>query len=140
VSETGISSDFSEYPTSFTNPSPRPVKLEWFNGNTIGQNLAHSEMMQSVEYMIKEAWPHYLRPEYCSMMCFDLTPKTSGLHTFSVISTGKAAYYIDGKEIFVRQQETYLRLESFYFFKSKLERRFTIPMCAGQRYSVALEA
>jgi beta-glucosidase len=42
--------------------------------------------------------------------------------------------------VFTREQETELKLESFYLFKSKLERRFEFNMSAGQRYSVALEA
>jgi beta-glucosidase len=90
--------------------------------------------------MIKETWPSFLDPNYCTRMACDITPTTSGSHTFSVISTGKAICRINGEVAFVREQETDLKYESFYFFKSKLERRFTYDMLAGQRYSVVLES
>lgn len=97
-------------------------------------------MIAKAEYMIKEAWPKYLNSEYCTRMVFDITPKTSGFHILSIITTGRAICYIDGEKVFVREQETDLKPESFYFFKSKLERRFTHRMVAGQRYTLTLES
>ena len=140
VSETGKYTLVDDAANHTTPSITRPVKLEWFNGEVIGPKLVNSEMIPTAEYMIKEAWPQYLSSEYCTRMTFDITPKTSGPHSFSVISTGPAICYINGKQVFHRKQETDLKLESFYFFNSKLERRFTYEMSAGQRYSVVLEA
>lgn len=120
--------------------SPTPVKLEWFNGPKIGANLAHEEMIPNAEYMIKETWPQYLDANYCTRMTFDITPRTTGSHTLSVITTGTATCFIDGKKVFTREQETDLKFESFYFFKAKLERRFSFLMNAGQRYNLVLES
>ncbi|KAH8804450.1 glycoside hydrolase superfamily [Xylogone sp. PMI_703] len=121
-------------------PSGGNVKLQWFNGSSVGGNLAFEEDIQQAEYMIKEAWPHYLDTDYCTRMEFDVTPRTTGKHTFSIISTGKAICYINGEVAFIREQETDLQYESFYFFKSKLERRFSYSMVAGRRYSLVLES
>jgi beta-glucosidase len=122
-------------------PSERPVKLEWFNGPVIGDNLAESEMRPNAEYMIKEQWPSYLdKVSYCTRMKFDLVAPSTGHHIFSVISTGPAKCYIDGDLVYDRPQENDLKLESFYFFKSKLERRFNFHMKKGQRYSLKLES
>lgn len=90
ASEAKGSLHYDVSPTKIRSSIARPIKLEWFNGSTIGKDLAHTEMTENAEYMIKEARPHYLSPEYCSRMCFDLTPKTSCPHCFSVISTGRA--------------------------------------------------
>lgn len=119
---------------------PRPVRLEWFNGSRIGQNLVYEEMMPNAEYMIKEVWPQYLAEDYCTKLTFDITPQTTGKHTLSVISTGPAAVYVNGERVYYREQEPTLVPESFYFFKSKIERRFTHRMVAGQRYTLSLES
>lgn len=118
----------------------RPVKLEWFNGHVIGENLVFEEHIANAEYMIKEVWPAYLSPEYCTRMTFDIAPKSTGPHTVSVISTGPAKCYINGNHVYDRPQEKDLKGESFYFFKSKLERRFTHQMTAGTTYTMTLEA
>ncbi|KAF9873873.1 hypothetical protein CkaCkLH20_08607 [Colletotrichum karsti] len=119
---------------------PDPVQIEWFNGNIIGQNLAWKERKALPEYMIKEKWPESLSKEYCTRITFDVCPKTSGDHILSVISTGPSICYINGAEVYQRPQETDLTQESFYFFKSKLERRFTHPMKAGEHYELVLES
>lgn len=120
--------------------SPAPVKLEWFNGNVIGRHCVHEEMKPQAEYMIKEKWPSYLSKDYCTRMTFDLVAPSTGYHTFSVISTGCAKCYIDGKVVFYRPQETDLKPESFYFFKSKLERRFKFQMIEGHRYTISMDS
>jgi beta-glucosidase len=128
------------FETGSSHHSPAPVKLEWFNGNVIGQHCVYEEMKPQAEYMIKEKWPSYLSKDYCTRMTFDLVAPSTGHHTFSVISTGHAKCYIDGKMVFNRPQETDLKLESFYFFKSKLERRFKFDMTKGRRYSISMES
>lgn len=117
-----------------------PVLLEWFNGTAIGENPVHREFRPLPEYMIKEKWPEYLDQTYCTRMSFDLRPVSTGMHVFSVISTGPAICYINGTKIFERQQDMNLSPESFYFFKSKLERRFDFNMKAGELYSIVLES
>lgn len=117
-----------------------PVLLEWFNGNVVGQNRAHAQVIANAEYMIKEAWPSYLDTDYCTRLTFGLTPKTTGDHVFSVITTGTAGVFIDGVEVYHRPQEPVLQPESFYFFKAKIERRFTIPMVQGQTYQIQLHS
>jgi beta-glucosidase len=97
-------------------------------------------MIPTAEYMIKEARPSCLNEDYCTRLTFDITPQTSGNHVLSVISTGPAICYINGRKVFERGQETDLKVESFYFFKSKLERRFRHRMVAGQLYTLTLEA
>ncbi|KAL4900763.1 hypothetical protein BDW74DRAFT_170545 [Aspergillus multicolor] len=119
---------------------PEPVSLEWFSGHMIGKNLRHAETKPLPEYMIKERWPSYLSAEYCTRMTFGIRPTTTGQHILSVISTGPAICYINGEKVFTRPQETDLKPESFYFFKSQLERRFTHPMEAGQFYTLTLES
>lgn len=118
----------------------KPVFLEWFNGKVIGRNKVHSSFVANAEYMIKEAWPDYLDEDYCTRMSFTLTPKTSGPHVFSVITTGSATVFLDGAEVFHREQEPVLQPESFYFFKAKIERRFSVPMVEGKTYHVELHA
>ena len=118
----------------------RPVKLEWFNGSRIDQNLVYTEMMPNAEYMIKEAWPQHLAEDYCTKMTFDITPQTTGNHTLSVISTGPASAYVDGERVYDREQEPILVPESFYFFKAKIEHRFTHKMVAGRTYTLSLES
>jgi beta-glucosidase len=119
---------------------PEPVSLEWFNGHIIGQSSVHKETKALPEYMIKEKWPSYLDFEYCTKMEFAVRPTTSGEHILSVISTGPAICYINGEKVFTRSQETDLKPESFYFFKSQLERRFTYSMQAHQLYTLTLES
>ncbi|KAF4449691.1 hypothetical protein F53441_7092 [Fusarium austroafricanum] len=116
------------------------VQLRWFNGSIVGENLAHEQTIAQPEYMIKEAWPEYLNTEYCTSMSYTLTPTTSGSHIFSVITTGKADVLVDGKKVFHRPQEPVLLPESFYFYKAKIERRFTFDMVAGQDYKVELQS
>lgn len=120
--------------------SPTPVKVEWYNGPLIGENLVHEQMQPQPEYMIKEKWPDYLDKDYCSRMTFDLVAPSDGHHILSVISTGKASCIIDGQLVFHRPQDTELKMESFYFYKRYLERRFTYPMQAGRRYTIQLES
>lgn len=117
-----------------------PVRLEWFNGSKIGENLVKHEMIERSEYMIKEKWPAYLDEDYCTRMTFDLTPETTGSHTFTIVTTGIANLYIDGEKIYHREQESVLQRESFYFFRPKLERPVTFEMQAGKRYTIVLEA
>ncbi|KAH6975216.1 glycoside hydrolase superfamily [Ilyonectria sp. MPI-CAGE-AT-0026] len=121
--------------------SAEPIKLEWFNGVVIGQNLVHEEFRPQAEYMIKEQWPEYLnKVEYCTRITFDLVAPSTGDAIFSVISTGHAKCYINGQVVFDRSQEKKLRPESFYFFKKQLERRFTHHLEQGQRYAIKLES
>lgn len=117
-----------------------PVLLRWFNGSAIGQGLAHEQTITQAEYMIKEAWPAYLDAEYCTSMSFVLTPTTSGNHTFSAITTGKADILVDGEVVYHRPQEPVLLPESFYFYKAKIEHRFTHSMTAGQEYKVEMHS
>ncbi|KAH7012544.1 glycosyl hydrolase family 3 C-terminal domain-containing protein [Microdochium trichocladiopsis] len=123
-----------------TEHTPAPVKIEWFNGPTIGENPSFQEMRPQAEYMIKERWPGHLDKDYCTRITFDLVAPSSGQHLFSAISTGRAVVYIDGVQVFERPQETKLKPESFYFYKRQLERRFTHEMTAGRRYSVRMDS
>lgn len=118
----------------------RPVKLEWYNGSKIGAHLINEEMLPNAEYMIKEVWPEWLTTDYCTKITFDVTPLTTGEHTLSVISTGRATVYVDDQNVYDREQESHLVPESFYFFKSKIERRLTHHMNAGQTYTLSLES
>ena len=118
----------------------QPVQIEWFNGHKVGEGLAHAERKPLPEYMIKEKWPEYLSREYCTRITFNICPTTSGEHVLSIISTGPAACYVDGREIYGQGQEKNLRPESFYFFKSKIERRVRYPMEAGRQYTLVLES
>ncbi|KAM0431471.1 hypothetical protein ACHAPT_005449 [Fusarium lateritium] len=117
-----------------------PVSLQWFNGNVVGQNKVYEERVPTPEYMIKEAWPKFLDRDYCTRMTFALTPHTTGDHIFSAITTGTARVFIDGIEVFHREQEPVLMPESFYFYKAKIERRFRIPMTAGKTVRVELHS
>ncbi|RYC91499.1 putative beta-glucosidase I [Fusarium oxysporum f. sp. narcissi] len=117
-----------------------PVQLRWFNSLVVSENLAHEQTITLPEYMIKEAWPTYLEKEYCTNMSFTLRPRTSGSHVFSVITTGKADVLVNGDNIFHRPQEPVLLPESFYFYKAKIERRFTLDMTAGQEYKIELHS
>ncbi|CEL05687.1 hypothetical protein ASPCAL06804 [Aspergillus calidoustus] len=128
------------YASDTQTQSPEPVNLEWFNGHIIGQNLVHKETKALPEYMIKEKWPSYLDSEYCTRMEFAVRPTTSGEHILSVISTGPAICYVNGEKVFTRSQETDLKPESFYFFKSQLEQRFKYSMQANQFYTLTLES
>jgi beta-glucosidase len=125
-----------ESPASVT----RPVLLEWFNGDIIGRNKVKEETRDSTEYMIKEKWPTYLDQNYCSRLTFDITPQTTGHHTFAIFTTGTATLKIDGKQVFHRSQEPVLQREAFYFFRAQLEKHYTHPMQAGQKYTVSLES
>lgn len=118
----------------------KPVKLEFFNGSVIGSNKVHERTMDKTEYMLKEKWPSYLDKNYCSRLTFDLTPTSTGAHTLSVLTTGRAILYINGECIFTRPQEEQLQREAFYFFRSTFERRFTYKMQAGQTYTLTLES
>ncbi|KAM5349957.1 hypothetical protein ACJ41O_006462 [Fusarium nematophilum] len=129
------------FPTGKLDRSELPVRLEWFNGSVIGQNLVHEEFRPQAEYMIKEKWPEYLdKVSYCTRISFDLLAPSTGNALFSVVSTGRARCYINDRLVFERPQETKLRPESFYFFKKQLERRFTQLLEKGQRYSIKLES
>ena len=118
----------------------QPVQIEWFNGSRIGEGLVHKERKPLPEYMIKEKWPEYLSREYCSRITYDVRPTVSGEHVLSIISTGPAVCYVDNCEIYRQQQATDLRPESFYFFKSKIERRVRYRMEAGRQYTLVLES
>lgn len=129
------------FPTDSQHHSKLPVRLEWFNGSVIGENLAHEEFRPQAEYMIKEQWPEYLdKVDYCTRITFDLVAPSTSNAIFSVLSTGRARCYIDDQQVFERPQETRLRPESFYFFKKQLERRFTHYVEKGRRYSIKLES
>ncbi|EMD94619.1 glycoside hydrolase family 3 protein [Bipolaris maydis ATCC 48331] len=121
-------------------PTGSSVHLEWFNGSVIGMNRVHEQDISNAEYMIKEAWPTYLDENYCTLMRFSLTPGSTGDHMFSVITTGEARVFLNGTEIFHRPQEQDLMLESFYFYKSKIERRFSTSMIQGQTYEVEVHS
>jgi beta-glucosidase len=128
------------FPAGDSNRVVDPVKIEWFNSNVIGQNKVLVEWRPTAEYMIKEKWPGYLDREYCSRITLDLQPKTTGSHDLSVISTGAAKLYINGEIVYVREQETDLVLEAFYFYKKKLERRLTYYMHSEKTYTIVLES
>ncbi|KAM0327001.1 hypothetical protein ACHAQA_006122 [Verticillium albo-atrum] len=128
------------FPHGNEHAAPRPVKLEWFNGPIVGENLAHEESIQQAEYMIKEKWPEYLDKDYSTRITFDLVAPSTGNHIFSIISTGRARLYIDNELVFERPQETQLRPESFYFFKRYLEKRLTHKLEQGRRYAIKLES
>ena len=118
----------------------KSIMLEWFNGAEVGKNLVHKEMIPVAEYMIKEAWPSYLDADYCTRMRYDLTPETTGDHTFAISTTGISDVYINDKLVFHRPQQERMRMEEFYFYKAQLERRFTYSMIAGQAYHIRVES
>lgn len=120
--------------------TPKPVRIEWFNGSSVGVNSVKDEMVATSEYMIKEKWPEYLSEDYCTQMTFDLTPETSGPHVFSVITTGTADLYVDGEKVYHREQEPVLQREAFYFFRPKIERLVTCNMTANRRYSITFNS
>lgn len=120
--------------------TPKPVRIEWFNGSKIGDNLVKDDTVDKSEYMIKERWPKFLSKDYCTRMTFDLTPETSGDHIFSVVTTGTATLYVDDAEVYHREQEPVLHRESFYFFRPKIERLVSCKMRAGRRYTITLKS
>ncbi|KAH7367707.1 glycoside hydrolase superfamily [Plectosphaerella cucumerina] len=128
------------FPSGSETSSATPVRIEWFNSATVGENLAHDELVPQAEYMIKEKWPSYLNVDYTSRITFDLVAPSSGEHIFSVISTGRARLYVDDELLYERPQETKLRPESFYFFKRYLEKRVTRRLEKGRRYAIKLES
>lgn len=103
-----------------------PILLEWFNGSAVGQSKVYEQRIAVAEYMIKEAWPEFLDREYCTRMSLTLTPHSDGCHTFSVITTGVAKVFVNGEEVFHRAQEPLLQPESFYLYKAKIERKFSL--------------
>ncbi|KAH8891708.1 hypothetical protein GQ53DRAFT_865657 [Thozetella sp. PMI_491] len=116
-----------------------PVRIEWYNGSVPGTNLVHDEMVDSTEYLIKERWPTYLDEDYCSRMSFDITPETSGPHIFSVITTGAAKLYVDGKLVYNHKQAPVLQRETMYFFRAKVEKKVSYNMEAKKRYTITYE-
>lgn len=127
-------------PSVSGSPTTNPVKLEWFNKSEIGKNQVHEQHLTKSEYMIKERWPDFLAPEYCTRMTFNLTPRTTGEHLFSCMSTGKAIVYVNNEIVFVREQEQKLQREAFYFFRTKFERRFKYRLEGGKTYSIRIES
>ncbi|RSL89783.1 hypothetical protein CEP51_001062 [Fusarium floridanum] len=127
------------FPCGSDEHSDTPVKLEWFNSSIIGQNPAYTEHSLLPEYMIKERWPDSLARGYSVRMTYDIKPSTTGRHHFSIITTGVAKCFIDNELLFTREQEKDMIAESFYFFKSKIERRFDFEMEAGRRYAIRVE-
>lgn len=113
-----------------------PILLEWFNGSAVGRNKVHEQRIAVAEYMIKEAWPEFLDRKYCTRMSFALSPHSDGLHTFSVITTGVAKVFVNGEEVFHRPQEPILQPESFYFYKAKIERKFSLSLAKDQRVKI----
>jgi beta-glucosidase len=120
--------------------SDTPALIEWFNGSKIGECITHKERKPQPEYMIKEKWPEYLSREYCTRITYNVCPKATGDHVLSIISTGPAVCFVNGTEVFRQGQQLDLRPESFYFFKSKIERRVQHPMKAGEQYTIVLES
>ncbi|KAH8799047.1 glycoside hydrolase superfamily [Xylogone sp. PMI_703] len=118
----------------------QPVWLEFFNGSVIGSNLVHEKLLEKPEYLLKEQWPTFLDKNYCTRMTFTITPKSTGTHTMSVLTTGTAILYIDGVKAFTRDQDMHLQREAFYFFRSTFERRFSYSMTANRTYSCVLES
>ncbi|SPO00314.1 related to beta-glucosidase [Cephalotrichum gorgonifer] len=117
-----------------------PVLLQWFNGSVIGQDEVHRQRTDVPEYMIKEAWPQFLDRDYCTRMSFVLSPSTSGDHTLSVITTGTAKVFVDGKEVYSRPQEPVLLPESFYFYKAKIEHKFHLCLAKNQAVKVEVHS
>ncbi|CAI7588645.1 unnamed protein product [Penicillium discolor] len=117
-----------------------PILLEWFNGSAVGNNKVYEQRIAVAEYMIKEAWPEFLDREYCTRMSFTLSPHTDGCHTFSVITTGVAKVFVNGEEVFHRAQEPVLQPESFYFYKAKIERIFSLRLAKDQPVNVEIHS
>ncbi|KAH6869695.1 glycosyl hydrolase family 3 N terminal domain-containing protein [Thelonectria olida] len=117
-----------------------PILLQWFNGSIIGQNEVYQQRTAVAEYMIKEAWPEFLDRDYCTRMSFALSPSSSGDHIFSVITTGAARVFVNGKEVYYRAQEPVLQPESFYFYKAKIEHKFRLWMATDQTVKVEIHS
>ena len=88
----------------------------------------------------RRKWPDQLSQQQCTRISFDIRPTTSGEHVLSIISTGPARCYVNGELVYTREQETDLSIETFYFFKSKIERRISYSMKAGIHYTLVLES
>lgn len=95
-------------------PSPEtPVKCEWFNSTTAGENYVRTSYLKRPEYMIKEVWPADLNEiNYSTRMEFYICPKTTGEHILGVTSTGEADIYVDETLVYHREQEMDLIFES----------------------------
>lgn len=117
-----------------------PVLLQWFNGSIIGQNEVHQQRIAVAEYMIKEAWPDFLDHNYCTRMSFALSPSSSGNHIFSVITTGTARVFVNGKEVYNRPQEPVLEPESFYFYKARIEHKFRLWVAKDETVKVEIHS
>jgi beta-glucosidase len=119
---------------------PLPVRIEWFDGSKVGSNPVKDEQVETSTCMLKEKWPTWLDQDYCTRMTFDITPETSGPHVFAVVTTGTSTLYINGEEIYHREQEPVLQREAFYFFRTKLEKLVSHEMKAGQTYTVTMNS
>jgi beta-glucosidase len=119
---------------------PKPFLLEWFNGSHIGIRQVHSENIANAEYMIKEKWPSFLDSNYCTRMTFSIKPKTSGSHLFSIITTGTSTVYVNNEKVYHRPQEPTLLPESFYFYKAKIEHRFTSFLEGNRTHAIRIES
>ena len=98
-----------------------PVKCEWFNSTTAGDNYLRTSFLKRPEYMIKEVWPADLNEvNYSTRMSFTISPKTTGEHILGVTTTGEADLYVDGKLVYHREQEMDLIFESCKFHFSPL--------------------
>lgn len=138
-----------------------PVKCEWFNSTTAGENHVRTTYLKRPEYMIKEVWPPDLNEvDYSTRMEFFICPKTTGEHILGVTSTGEADIYVDGELIHHRDQEMDLIFESCelpphlsmvprnnklitasdVFHKNTLTEHITYPMKAGHRYKITLHS
>ncbi|KAL1954053.1 hypothetical protein VTO42DRAFT_1787 [Malbranchea cinnamomea] len=118
-----------------------PVKCEWFNSRTVGENHVRTTYLKRPEYMIKEVWPSDLNEvNYSTRMEFFICPKTTGDHILGVTSTGEADIYVEGELVYHREQEMDLIFESYVFHKNTLTRHITYPMKAGQKYKITLHS
>ncbi|KAK9853833.1 uncharacterized protein MYU51_005351 [Penicillium brevicompactum] len=126
--EPGVISAILDTSSHQTDLNTLPILLEWFNSSVVGHNKVNEQRIAVAEYMIKEAWPEFLDRQYCTRMSFALSPRSEGNHTFSVITTGVTKVFVNGEEVFHREQESPLMPESFYFYKAKIERKFTLPL------------
>lgn len=128
--------------SSPTSTQSEPLQIDFFSTPNFTGEVIETQHRTSSYLDLFDSAPSFFYSDsgnpHSLLITSTLTPSTSGLHTFEISSVGNSKLFVNGNLVIDNYAWTETG-ETFYSFGSVAERAF-IPMVAGKKYEVRIEA
>ncbi|KAJ5634909.1 hypothetical protein N7528_002751 [Penicillium herquei] len=114
------------------------IDCYWYNGWEFNGDLVQHEILETTRTLVIDSRIEKLLPEHCNRMHYILKPKSTGVHTFGLTSSGKCIIRVNDQVIVQHNGFTDVRVE-YVMQPGDFEERAAIEMEAGVEYQVIID-